>query len=375
MEPTEEGVKLVHASFFSGEGGFDLAAEWAGWDNLFHCEINPFCQRKLKYYWPKAISHANIKETDFTIYRGRVDVLSGGFPCQPYSVAGKRLGKEDDRHLWPEMLRGIREIQPPWVVGENVRGLINWNRGMVFDEVQADLEALGYEVTPFILPACAVNAPHRRDRVWFVAYSEDYRLKRESRRRGDRGERGILQREQPTGCEPFGSCEITTDTNNNGLHGTPNGQGDLKGDDNNPTRPHTIIKPSGCCDTPTGETITNAECIGQQGSRQHERPVNTKENKNGETNRVNRSHEINDWRNWPTQPGVRGGDDGLSDLLDPAAVFEGIDKRNRWNTASTYRRWREESIKAHGNAIVPQVAYEIFKVINTMTHAASNNHH
>mgnify|MGYP000953488160 CR=1 FL=1 len=161
---------MTHGSLFSGIGGFDYAADLMGWENIFHCEINPFCRTVLKYHFPNSIQHHDITKTDFTIYRGRIDVLTGGFPCQPFSVAGKRLGMEDDRHLWPEMLRAIREIQPSWIVGENVRGLVNWSGGLVFEQVQADLEAEGYEVLPFILPACAVDAPHRRDRVWFVAH-------------------------------------------------------------------------------------------------------------------------------------------------------------------------------------------------------------
>ena len=161
------GVK--HGSLFSGIGGFDAAAEWMGWENVFHCEWNEFGRKVLKYYWPDAISYGDITKTDFTIHRGGIDILTGGFPCQPYSTAGKRLGKEDERHLWPSMLRAIREIQPRYVVGENVSGLISWNGGMVFDEVQADLEVAGYEVIPFVLPAAGVNAPHRRDRVWFIA--------------------------------------------------------------------------------------------------------------------------------------------------------------------------------------------------------------
>ena len=162
---------MKHGSLFSGIGGFDLAAEWMGWENIFHCEWNPFGQKVLSYYWPKAISYHDITKTDFTIHRGQIDILTGGFPCQPYSLAGKRKGKEDDRHLWPEMLRAIREIQPRWVVGENVFGLVNWNDGLVFHEVQTDLEAEGYEVFPYVLPAVSVNAPHRRDRIWFVAYN------------------------------------------------------------------------------------------------------------------------------------------------------------------------------------------------------------
>ena len=167
---------MTHGSLFSGIGGFDLAAEWMGWENKFHCEWNEFGQKVLKHYWPHAKSYGDITKTDFTIWRGKIDVLSGGFPCQPYSSAGKRLGKEDDRHLWPEMLRAIREIQPGYVVGENVRGLTNWNGGMVFDEVQSDLENEGYEVTPFLLPACSVGADHFRYRVWFIANSNQIRL-------------------------------------------------------------------------------------------------------------------------------------------------------------------------------------------------------
>jgi DNA (cytosine-5)-methyltransferase 1 len=102
---------MNHASLFSGIGGFDLAAEWMGWNNIFHCEINEFGKKVLKYHWPNAISYDDIKTTDFNIHRGQIDILTGGFPCQPYSVAGKRKGKADDRHIWPEMLRAIQETK------------------------------------------------------------------------------------------------------------------------------------------------------------------------------------------------------------------------------------------------------------------------
>lgn len=163
---------MNHASLFSGIGGFDLAAQWMGWHNVFHCEIDiEFCQKILKYYWPNAITYTDIRTTDFTIHRGRIDILTGGFPCQPYSTAGKRKGKEDDRHLWPEMLRAIREIKPPWIVGENVRGIINWNKGLVFGEIQDDLESEGYEVIPIEIPAINFGVNNLRERVWFVAHS------------------------------------------------------------------------------------------------------------------------------------------------------------------------------------------------------------
>lgn len=166
-------MTMTHASLFSGIGGFDLAAEWAGWTNAFNCEIDPFCRKILKYHFPDAEQYGDIRTTDFTIWRDRIDVLTGGFPCQPFSLAGKRKGTEDDRYLWPEMLRVIRAVRPRWVVGENVFGIVNWSEGMVFDKVCSDLEAAGYEVQPYIIPACGVGAPHRRDRCWFVAHRTD----------------------------------------------------------------------------------------------------------------------------------------------------------------------------------------------------------
>lgn len=177
-------------SLFSGIGGFELAAEWAGWENLVSCEINPFGRKVIEYYWPGSYHHDDIHTLNYQKineeitkrkgekWRSNDLIIVGGFPCQPYSQAGKRQGKNDSRHLWPEMLRIIREVQPSYVVGENVRGLTNWNGGLVFDEVQADLEAQGYEVLPFLLPACAVGAPHRRDRIWFVAQNPMYNGRR-----------------------------------------------------------------------------------------------------------------------------------------------------------------------------------------------------
>lgn len=162
---------MKHAALFNGMGGFQLAAEMIGWENVMSCEIDEFCNTITKYYWPNCIQHGDIRTTDFTIWRGKIDILTGGFPCQPYSLAGSRKGKEDDRHLWPQMRRAIREIQPTWIVGENVRGIVSWNNGLVFDEVQADLEAEGYEVTPFEIPACGIGADHIRERVWFLAHS------------------------------------------------------------------------------------------------------------------------------------------------------------------------------------------------------------
>ena len=107
---------MNHGSLFSGIGGFDLAAEWMGWNNTFHCEWMPFPRKVLNHYWPNSISYEDITKTDFSIHRGTIDILTGGFPCQPYSHAGKRLGKNDERHLFPHMLRVISEVKPTYVL-------------------------------------------------------------------------------------------------------------------------------------------------------------------------------------------------------------------------------------------------------------------
>ena len=179
---------MKHGSLFSGIGGFDLAAEWMGWENVFHCEIAEFPRKILKYHFPNSICYEDIKKTDFTKHRGKIDIISGGFPCQPFSHAGRRKGTDDDRYLWPAMFESIKLIRPDWTIVENVAGLVTWNEGMVLEQVCTDLESEGYEVQPFIIPACAVNAPHRRDRIWIVANRESGRQRCSEPERNPRGE-------------------------------------------------------------------------------------------------------------------------------------------------------------------------------------------
>ena len=152
---------------FSGIGGFSLGLEWAGMSTVAMCEKDPYCRKILAKHWPDLTIHEDIRNLDGKKYRNSIDLVAGGFPCQPFSVAGKRKGSDDDRHLWPEMLRVIKEAKPRWVIGENVFGFIN----MALDDVQADLEREHYEVRKFVLPAVAVDAHHRRDRIFLVAYS------------------------------------------------------------------------------------------------------------------------------------------------------------------------------------------------------------
>ncbi|RMG89957.1 MAG: DNA (cytosine-5-)-methyltransferase, partial [Chloroflexi bacterium] len=166
---------MRHGSLFTGIGGFDLAAKWLGWENVFQCEIDTYCQKILKQHFPEAELHDDIKTFDAKKYRDAVDIISGGFPCQPYSIAGKQRGAEDDRNLWPEMFRIIKEVRPAWVVAENVANIKNF---VEFENACADLEGEGYEVQSFIIPAVGVGAWHRRDRVWIVAYTNENRCNR-----------------------------------------------------------------------------------------------------------------------------------------------------------------------------------------------------
>jgi len=248
---------MTHGSLFSGIGGFDLAAQWMGWENVFHVERDPFCRQVLTHHFPESQSFDDVKTFDATPFRGRLRVLSGGFPCQPFSAAGKRAGTSDDRYLWPEMFRIIREARPTYVVAENVRGLLSWNEGLVLDTVCADLEGEGYEVCPVVLPAASVNAPHKRERIWILASNCD----------GEMLEHGDRER-------------------------TPGRSADAQ-------------------------------------------------------KRIESLDGPRSWQGFPTVAPVCGGNDGLPKRLD------GI----------TFPKWRRESIKAYGNAIVPQVALQIFRAI------------
>lgn len=317
--------QMNHIGLFEGIGGFSLAAEWMGWETIAWCEWNKFCRKILSEKYPNAKQHGDIRTTDFAVYREQCDILTGGFPCQPYSLAGKRKGKEDDRHLWPEMLRAIREIQPRWIVGENVFGLINWSNGLVFHEVQSDLEAEGYEVFPFVLPACSVNAPHRRDRVWFVAYSA---------------------------CSSKGSSGKSSGIESNG--GNFDTQQKERG---TKTKQHI-----GCIDV--SQSTSNSPGI------RHEGRITETDTRNieRESGRFNRIDSIQHWQNFPTQSPVCDGNDGFSTESLRQRIREdclGVisEKEVDQIISKAVTGWRKETIKAGGNAIVPQVVFQIYKAI------------
>jgi DNA (cytosine-5)-methyltransferase 1 len=360
---------MRHGSLFSGIGGFDLAAEWMGWENVFHCEWMEFPRKVLDYHFPDADSHIDICKTDFKKYANTIDILTGGFPCQPFSLAGKRKGTDDERYLWGEMLRAIQEIKPRFVIAENVFGITNIDGGLVFQQVCLDLENEGYEVQPFIIPACAKNAPHRRDRCWFVAFNT------KSHRSATIGK--VCTRQDN---ESIGVCyddRIATNTNCNDGRSTDR-KGGCEESKTNGEGEQSIHSRIGTTSNEGNASNTNGNGLNERNGNDE---INTSQggeyalgdigesNDNGNTTNtknIGRKDALEDgklergrfrfgdkpptWDSFPSQSPICGGDDGLPTQLD------GI----------TFSKWRAESIKGYGNAIVPQIAYQLFQIINDL---------
>lgn len=205
---------MTHGSLFSGIGGFDLGAEEAGLTNVFQVEIDPFCNKVLAKNFPNVQRHYDIKSFTGKQYAGQIDIISGGFPCQPFTLAGLRKGAADDRALWPEMFRVIRTIRPTWVLAENVYGIID----LELDTVLSQMESIGYTTQAFVIPACAVGALHRRDRVWIFAYSagiqlEKWRSRKTKKSEISRAEKNDFRNRagrsfQPVPWQPNGTPDI-----------------------------------------------------------------------------------------------------------------------------------------------------------------------
>lgn len=335
--------ELTHLSLFSGVGGMDLTAEWAGFKTVGQCEFAEYPTKVLEKHWPDVPRWKDIRTLTGEDFYGRtglrtVDVISGGFPCQPFSVAGKQRGKEDDRYLWPEMVRVIKELRPTWVVGENVAGIMR----MALPDILSELEACGYRTRAFLIPACAVGARHRRYRVAIVGYSEHNGPSAAAVSGGvaetGRGKQEGQEKagESPGTGEPANS-EYVANSNEQGLQGRK--RGELQ---------------ECACEWTSGESsayVSDTERTELQGEWRASRRRRTEPGCSG---------------GWPTEPGLGGMADGPPDWLDGDIDFL---INHYWDTEPEIPRIatgipnRVSRLKALGNAVVPQQFYPIFKAI------------
>ncbi|GIQ61517.1 hypothetical protein PACILC2_00850 [Paenibacillus cisolokensis] len=356
------------ASLFSGIGGIDLAAEWAGMETVVFCEREPFPQQVLRKHWPGVpiiddVHNFTRKELERLgiIGAGRaIDLISAGYPCQPFSHAGKRRGAEDDRHLWPEVKRILSEIRPRWFVGENVAGHIT----LGLDDVLSDLENEGYTAQPFVIPAAAVYASHRRDRVFIVAYTEDIRcnvssesttaeqgqkkIVSDTRRTCSSGE--ILANTSGAGCQELDVAAVTDRT----------GHSTWSGDEGNETLADSDSKPGLEANSPAGS-------IGSEWNAR---------NNAGWSGGVYGAAQ----RRRPTQPGMGRGVDEFSNWLDgglnpldaladfvagyPQPALMG-QPQHEWEPprVATGVKNRVARLKALGNAVDPLQIYPVLYAI------------
>ena len=380
---------MTHASVFSGIGGPEVAAAMLGWQNLFHCEINPFGRKVLDYWFPDSKSYEDITKTDFREWRGRVNVLTGGFPCQPFSFAGKRRGAEDDRYLWPHMHRCINEIQPDWFIGENVAGILTmveqgdvsemaseatlfgeedtihryeYRGTFTLERICRDVEADGYEVTPILIPACSIGAPHRRDRVFIVGHRKDSDLSRRPIRGSGEGsaQHGGGRSAEYTSS---GRAEMPHDpsrpTSNErqsiGRAGetstNPNGHRGREVDEHMESELADGAKP---ISNGGQRYATDTDCEGlerrnESGCEERREWLHIWRHTPGHGNERGEEAGLGRWSVFPSVSPIHRGDDGLPFPVDDLTI--------------SFPKWRNESIKAYGNAIVPQVMYEIFRAI------------
>ena len=349
---------MTHLSLFSGIGGLDLAAEMAGIKTVGQCEWADYQTSILERHWPDVPRWRDIRTLNKESFYEKtglrtVDIISGGFPCQPFSIAGKRCGKDDDRYLWPEMLRVIREIRPTWVLGENVPGIIN----LALDTVLADLENEGYETQAFVVPACGVDAPHRRERVCIVAHRQ---MEEQSDRRGrgpdsmeDPDSSGCREPEllsqQQRGAELIRDGSDVPDPDSAGLqrveqHGTSDGYG---------RRSEAQGPACKLC-----EAVPDADEIRRDMRRLERERVQRRQQARNETDSSceavsDAKSTERDWHEQRAEPaGISGFADGSWWPTEPdvGRVAHGVPNR-------------VDRIKCLGNAVVPQQFYIFFKAI------------
>lgn len=333
-------MELTHLSLFSGFGGLDIAAEMAGFKTIGQCEFADYPYKVLEKHWPHVPKWRDIRTLTGENFYAKtglrtVDVISGGFPCQPFSCAGKRKGTEDDRYLWPEMLRVIEEIRPAWVIGENVAGIVN----MALDTVLSDLEDRGYETQAFVIPACATDAAHRRDRVAIVAYAQGIECKESIST-------------NKTGTTRLANGGVVADTQRIGRRKNGNQS------DYDQKRNHQAQKQAGrsklCAAGSGGSDIRYAAIAGFQNG--------TIKPAGGQ--KPEPESERSDWR--ATEPSMGGVADGIPAWVDGYWVNEPDIPRVAAGVPN-----RVEKLKGLGNAVYWRQFYPIFKAIHEIEMADS----
>ena len=332
MKNFDEELSIKHLDLFSGIGGFALAANWAGFQTVGFCEIESYCRQVLKKHWPEVPIHNDVRELDGSDY-GAIDLITGGYPCQPFSLAGNRKGHNDHRHLWPEMLRVITQARPTWVVAENVVGHIT----MGLDQVLADLESEGYSARPVVIPACAIDAPHRRDRVWIIAHTNPS----DSRQGGGEQSKG----EEPGGIRQGVLADAISGERNSGpKHPRREERRDVgqRGEAARTMANTQSQHDRGCnaCQigrqkSQSGNSCSEDTMANTNTTRPQERQTLPRDQIQTGPTLEREAAQRAGW--WPTEPGV-------------GRVANGIPRR-------------VDRIKGLGNAIVPQVAFQILKAI------------
>ena len=380
--------RLTHLSLFSGIGGLDLAAEWAGIETIGQCEWAEYPTKVLEKHWPDVPRWKDIKTlTGESFYertdRRTVDIISGGFPCQPFSVAGKRRGKEDDRYLWPEMVRIIKELRPTWIVGENVAGIVR----MALPDILSELETCGYRTRTFLIPACAVGARHRRYRVAIVGYAEHNGLSSTEIAGGTQKTGGGEQERKETagespGTGESGNSEVMAYTDSERELQPPGNKQDVRNGigisgknvqySDGTRRKEQYVAAESDKKRLTGRrrdagTSTFPDSDNRSRNVRRNRKIPTTEEAEGtrrDFGEREKEHESGERR---TVESVLGGvADGISDRMDGDLNFI---INHYWDAEpgipriATDIEHRVDRLKCLGNAVVPQQFYPVFKAI------------
>lgn len=355
--------ELTHLSLFSGIGGLDLAAEWAGIKTVGQCEWADYPTKVLEKHWPDVPKWRDIRTLTKESFYERtglwtVDVISGGFPCQPFSVAGKQRGKGDDRYLWPEMVRVVKEFRPTWVVGENVTGIIR----MALPDILSELEACGYRARAFHIPASGVGARHHRYRVAIVGYAEHNGLSAATVTGGIEKAGTGQQERAETPCEPPGAGKPRNSPSMGRTINLENANSFRR------EQPEDVREqPGGAEPERTGEIMADAKSKFTRGlpvRADAEKPGFIGSGQNVQYTIGNGKEKHAERKRRTTQPGLGGMADGVPGGMDRDYMIN-----HYWDTEPDIPRLaagvqdRVGRLKALGNAVVPQQFYPIFKAI------------